>query len=51
MLTTEDADSEERDTGHDSSDSCNSRERVTGGHIQDSLQEVAVCAYCLDGKL
>ena len=50
-----DADFEERDTHHDSEDAC--EERVTGRHIlhsqelEDSLQEAAVCAYCLDGKL
>ena len=53
-----DADFEGTDTDHDSeeeTDSC--EERVPGRHIlhsqelEDSLQEAAVCAYCLDGKL
>ena len=53
-----DADFEETDTDHDSeeeTDSC--EERVTGRHIlhsqelEDSIQEAAVCAYCLDGEL
>ena len=54
----EDADFEERDTDHDSEDETDScEERVSGRHIlhsqelADSLQEAAVCAYCLDGKL
>ena len=53
-----DADFEERDTDHDSEDETDScEERVTGRHIlhsqelEGSLQEAAVCAYCLDGKL
>ena len=56
----EDTDSKERDSqadndSEDEADSC--KERVTGRHIlhsqelEDSLQEAAVCAYCLDGKL
>ena len=57
-IAIEDADSEESDTDHvseDETDSC--EEKVTGRHIlhsqelEDSLQEAAVCAYCLDGKL
>ena len=57
-IAIEDADSEERDIDHgseDETDSC--KERVTGRHIlhsqdlEDSLQEAAVCACCLDGKL
>ena len=51
-IAIEDADSEQRDTDHDSkdvNDSC--EERVTGRHIlhsqelEDSLQEAAMCAY------
>ena len=49
---------EERDTDRDLKyvkDSC--EERATGRHIlhsqelDDSLQEAAMCVYCLDGKL
>ena len=54
----EDVDSKERDTDNDSEDEADScKERVTGRHIlhlqelEDSLQEAAVCAYCLDEKL
>ena len=57
-IAIEDADSEESDTDHDSIDETDScEEKVTGRHIlhsqelEDSLQEAAVCAYCLDGKL
>ena len=57
-IAIEDVDSEERDTDHDSEDETDSCEkRVTGRHIlhsqelEDSLQEAAVRAYCLDGKL
>ena len=53
-----DADFEERDTDHDSEDETDScEEKVKRRHIlhsqelEDSLQEAAVCAYCLDGKL
>ena len=53
-----DADFRERDTDHDSEDETDScEERVTGRHIlhsqelENSFQEAAVCAYCLDGKL
>ena len=57
-IAIEDADSEERDTDHDSEDETDScEERVTGRHVlhsqklEDSLQEAAVCAYCFGGKL
>ena len=50
-IAIEDADSEKRDTDHDSEDETDScEERVTGRHILHS-QEAAVCDYCLDGKL
>ena len=49
---------EERGTDNDSEDETDScEEKVTGRHIlhsqelEDSLQEAAVCAYRLDGKL
>ena len=57
-IAIEDADSEERDTDHDSEDKKDScEEKVTERYIlhsqelEDSLQEAAVCTYCLDGKL
>ena len=57
-IAIEDADSGERDTDHDSEDETDScEERVTGTHIlhsqelEDNLQESAVFAYCLDGRL
>ena len=56
-IAIEDADSDERDTDHDSEDETDScEERVTGRHILHSLelenshQEAAVCAYSLDGS-
>ena len=56
-IAIEDADSEERDTDHDSKDVKDSCEERVTGHIlhsqelEDSLQEAAMCAYCLGGKL
>ena len=57
-IAIEEADFEERDTDHDSEDEMDScEERVTVRHIlhsqelEDSLQEDALCSYCLDGKL
>ena len=47
-----------KDTNHDSKDvkdSCEervTRRRIFHSHkLDDSLQEAAMCAYCLDGKL